>query len=287
MNLEEAVFKENKTLWEVLDAQNITNISTDVARVNEQLVTLGRTVDNNQVLTNDRITILDTKVDNNVTSITTLSSRVDSVVSQVAVLNIKLDNAIVDAENIVENIEPRFIAINNQLVSLSDSLRDVEDSANDALVISNRALEASGMNSTRITDLTGAVEVANTDASDAFMLAQETQFALDRLVANQYRLNLIRGTNEYFFAYKPSASNWSSRRITFNVTSNTIINSNVSYPCTVLENGVTTTRNLRIIAKHDSFALTGVVTYPMLLGPCDMLYQSDTGNGVSGYMTIL
>lgn len=60
-NLEEAVFGGNTTLWKVLDTQGITSLTEDLRRLEQQLVSLGTTVDRYKSDTNAALVALNSR----------------------------------------------------------------------------------------------------------------------------------------------------------------------------------------------------------------------------------
>jgi len=252
-NLEEAVFGGNTTLWNVLDTENISNINVELARLEEQVQTLGRTVSNNYDVTNDRITTLNTSVNSIETEVGVLQSQIGLIPElQAEVAMLAAEVALVDPEAIQDQfdaMDARITALNVKLDSYITTTNSQLQSVVNSLTVINNRLSALEANTTRFTVLTIG--------------------------------------NEYVWAFRAGTIGY-TRRVTFNGIQGTVISANTTYNATILDSqsGTQYTTPIRLVATNDTFRNVGYVAYPILLGTCYMSRSGDTGEGPTGYMTV-
>jgi len=268
MNLDEAVFGGNTTLWNVLDAENVANLNVEFTRLEEQVTTLGRTVDNNYTALSDRINILSTAVDNLDQEVTTLG--VDLVVLQQEV----------DAIDI-SGIQAQIDTLDTKVSNLGQDVLGVSA----AIVTVN--LRVNGLD-TRVTSLdqtVGSLQSTVTSLNTTVTLLNNRVTSLE---ANLHRATVLRSGNAYRWNFRVGTINY-FRQITFTASGNIPISANVFRAATVLDSqtGTSYNTNVKLCAQFDTFRTTGTLQYDMMLGTCYMQRTGDSGEGPLGYMSPL
>jgi len=148
-NITEEVFENNTTLWDVLNAQGVPELAEQNRRLQDQLDSLGRTVQNYQQDTNASLITINTNIiniqddivvlNNNLTDttarVTSLSAEVSeidtsvtAIANQVAVnaANIALQGSTnTSVNNRLNNLETNYNSLFNRIVALENEQSDI------------------------------------------------------------------------------------------------------------------------------------------------------------------
>lgn len=252
MSLNDAVFGAQSTLWEVLDSENISNVNVELTRLNNQIITLGSTVDTNDVNTNDRITQVNSRVANLDTEVAELNTEISFLNSEVTQIQDQLDA--LDLTGINSSISALQISV----VELGTRMNAVETS--------NAGLQ------TQVQSLNSQVGSLRTDLENFQALSQ--------------RYTVLTGGNQYIWNYRVNTQNH-TRRITFEGTSPIVANQ--TRQATWFDTIDLTERSggVKLIAFFDTFRINGTIQYDMMLGSCYMQIPGQSQEGPLGYMSPL
>lgn len=260
MSLEERIFGGNTTLWEVLDTEGVTDISVEISRLQEQITTLGRKVDDNFLITETRTTAVQTELDGLTSIVQVQSEEIEKIPGiEIDILRLQQDLAIIDP-NVIDD---RLSAVETDLDSLTFEF-------NQNRVLVNQQI---GTLQNQITAVNNQLSVVS-------------NLALSLEAGKLFNTQLITGA-EYTWAFRIAQVGY-SRTVIFTGVAGVVIRSNIQYPADVLDTQTMTSysTNIRLVATHDVFRQTNQINYPMLLGPCFMQRTGDLGDGPTGYMTI-
>jgi len=148
-NITEEVFENNTTLWDVLNAQGVPELAEQNRRLQDQLDSLGRTVQNYQQDTNASLITINTNIiniqddivvlNNNLTDttarVTNLSAEVSvidtsvtAIANQVAIntASIALQSSTnTNVNNRLNNLETNYNSLFNRIVALENEQSDI------------------------------------------------------------------------------------------------------------------------------------------------------------------
>lgn len=275
-DLDEAVFGGNTTLWNVLDTENVSNLNVEFTRLEEQVVTLGRTVDNNYNIQNDRLTVLNTQVNNLNSEVDTLSSEINGLGFEVTALELQTNNLQQQVDEIdVSGLQMQVNTLTLQVTQLNDTVENLTQNFDQRLdgvesSVATLNTTVTGLNS-QVVSLSNTVSTLNS--------------RVNNLEANQQRFTVITSGNTYNWNFRVNTQNY-RRTITFTSPNNIPITANVSRPATILDtqSGTQYSTNVKLCAPFDTFRTNGTLAYDMMLGGCYMQRTGDTNEGPLGYM---
>lgn len=267
------IFDSGKTLFEILDALDVPQVSAQLDsvnnrldEVNDQLRQLGSIVDSNQA--------------NNTASFIAINTQLDALNSEVAALNL----AVAPLSIQVSNLDQEVAALSAAVVPLETLVTDLESQVNSlALQVTNLTTLVNSYNS-RITSL------ENNTASVSQQLTTLTNRVL-ALELTAHTNTQLRLGNEYIFTYRTGGvpGNTYYYRINYSGSTSTVINANVGHSANVLssQDGTSQQRTVYLAAPFDLFSVSGRYNYPMIQGPCRLSFTVNNTNPTEGYITTL
>lgn len=267
------IFDSGKTLFEILDALDVPQVSsqldavnTRLDEVNDQLRQLGSIVDSNQASVTASFIAVNTQLD-------ALSSEVTALNLAVAPLSIQ-----------VTNLGQEVAALTSSIVPLEALVSDLESQVNFlALQVTNLTTLVNSYNS-RITIL----ESNTASVSQQLTVLTNRVLTLELTAPSSTKLRL---GNEYIFTYRSGGTSGTTfyYRINYSGSTATNINAAVGYSANVLssQDGTSQQRTVYLVAPFDLFSVTGRYNYPMIQGPCRLSFTVNNTNPTEGYITTL
>jgi len=127
-NIQEEVFGNNSTLWEVLNAQGVPELAEQQRQLKDQIDTLGVTLQRYQFDTNAEIVRINTQLITINSNITSLSDQVqlnDNLVSALQVEVDALSTQVAELSSEIGEIPSRLQAVENSVSNLSFELNSL------------------------------------------------------------------------------------------------------------------------------------------------------------------
>lgn len=118
MSIQEEVFGGNTTLWEVLNAQSVPNLSEELQRLETQINTLGITLQNYQADTNAELVTVNTRLNGVDTQIEIINTTITNINNSITLMG----DRVADLENNIITINGQIVTINNRLSSIDGML---------------------------------------------------------------------------------------------------------------------------------------------------------------------
>lgn len=267
------IFDSGKTLFEILDALDVPQVSAQLDavnvrldEVNDQLRQLGSIVDTNQA--------------NTTASFIAVNTQLDALNSEVTALNL----AVAPLSIQVSNLDQEVAVLSAAIVPLETLVSDLESQVNSlALQVTSLTTLVNSYNS-RIT----ALESSTTSLSQQLSVLTNRVLTLELTAHSNTKLRL---GNEYIFTYRTGGVPGTTYfyRINYSGSTTTNINAAVGYSANVLssQDGTSQNRTVYLAAPFDLFSLNGRYNYPMIQGPCRLSFTVNNTNPVEGYITTL
>jgi uncharacterized coiled-coil protein SlyX len=266
------IFESGKTLFEILDALDVPQVSSQldavnvrIDEVNDQLRQLGAIVDTNQANSNASFIAVNTRLDDLNTEVIALNLAVAPLSIQVTNLEQEvatLSAAVLPLETLVSDLENQVIALTANVTHLTNLVSSYES---------------------RITSLES--RVTNLSLQVDTLAARIFTVELDAPRSQQLHLG-----NQYIFSYRTGGVPGTTffYRITYSGPTTTRILAATGYSANVLssQEGTSTERTVWLAAPFDLFSVSGRFNYPMIQGPCRLSFTVNNTNPIDGYITM-
>lgn len=167
MSIQEEVFGGNTTLWEVLNAQNVPNLTEDLGRLETQLNTLGVTLQNYQADTNAQLVTISTRLNGVDIQIETINNNITNINASINLLG----NRVTGLENNILTINSSITSINNELSSIRGSL----NSQNTRIIVLENSVTS--INS-RLNTVDARVQVLESNAAQNNWIKYNTLYSV-------------------------------------------------------------------------------------------------------------
>lgn len=274
------IFDSGKTLFEILDALDVPQVSaqldavnTRLDDVNDQLRQLGSIVDSNQ--------------SNNTASFIAVNTQLDSLNLEVIALN----QAVAPLSLQVVNLELEVAALSAAVLPIETLVSDLQGQVNNLTIQVNNLTTQVNQITVLVNSYNGRITQLETSVTALSQQIATITNRVSTLEATAARNQLLRLGNEYIFTYRTGGVSGITYfyRINYFGDPTTIIRAAVGYSANVLssQDGTSTSRTVYLTAPFDLFSANGRYNYSMIQGPCRLSFTVNNTNPTEGYITIV